>query len=349
MTRSNKQMVAMPESTTQHEHLEGHADHDHAMAVDADNGHGHARGHSHTHVHAAPDTLGPKLLVGIGVNLFIVIIQVIGGLLSSSLGLLSDAAHNMSDVLSLVLSYGANRIGKRPPTPRRTFAFRRAEVLVAFVNAGALIAVAVFIGYEAVGRLLNPVEVGGLPVMLIAGIGMVANAGTALMLKGHDDLNARSAFLHLMADAVTSLGVVVGGALVWALGFNAADSIVSILLAVWMLKEAWSIVRESANILLEGAPDGIDFWAVADAMAAVEGVLDVHALHVWAISSKEFALSAHLEVDDERLSDLSSVVRRVKDMLRRDFGIAHPTLEIECAGECAGGLCTVAVPMNGRD
>jgi cobalt-zinc-cadmium efflux system protein len=338
----------MPRLPKPHEHRDGHADHDHASGASSSHDHGAASGHSHDHTHAAPDTLGPKLLVGVIVNLFIVIIQVIGGLLSSSLGLLSDAAHNMSDVLSLVLSYGANRIGKRPPTPQRTFAFRRAEVLVAFVNAGGLIAVATFIAYEGVGRLLHPVEVGGLPVMLIAGLGMVANAGTAFMLKGHDDLNARSAFLHLMADAVTSLGVVIGGALVWAFGFNAADSIVSILLAVWMVKEAWSIVRESANILLEGAPDGIDFWEVADAMAAEEGVIDVHALHVWAISSKEFALSAHLEVDDERLSDLADVVRRVKDMLGREFGIAHPTLEIEVAGECAGGLCTIAVPMNDR-
>lgn len=295
-------------------------------------------------MHAAPDTLGSKLLVGVVINLFIVVIQVIGGLLSNSLGLLSDAAHNMSDVVSLILSYGADRIGKRAPTPQRTFAFRRAEVLVAFVNAGGLIAVAVFIAYEGVVRLLNPVEVGGVPVMLIAGIGMIANAATAFMLKGHDDLNARSAFLHLVADAVTSLGVVIGGALVWAFHFNAADALVSIVLAVWMVKEAWGIVRESANILLEAAPDEIDFWEVVEAMKAVDGVLEVHALHVWAISSKEFALSAHIVVDDGRLSNLTVIVRGVKDMLRGRFGIGHPTLEVECAdGGCAGGVCAVAV------
>ena len=295
-------------------------------------------------MHAAPETLGPKLLAGVVINLFIVAIQVVGGLLSNSLGLLSDAAHNMSDVVSLLLSYGADRLGKRPPTPRQTFAFRRAEVLVAFVNAGGLIAVAIFIAYEGVERLLHPVAVGGVPVMLIAGIGMIANAGSAWMLKGHDDLNARSAFLHLVADAVTSLGVVIGGALVWAFRFNAADSLVSIILAVWMVKEAWGIVRESANILLEGAPDSVDFWEVAEAMRGEEGVLDVHALHVWAISSKEFALSAHLELDDGRLSDLTMIVRRVKAMLKERFGIDHPTLEVECAvGGCAGGMCALAV------
>lgn len=335
----------MPEAPHTHDHLAGHSDHDHGPDA-AGHDHAHASGHSHAHVHAAPDTLGPKLLFGVVINLVIVVVQVIGGLLSNSLGLLSDAAHNMSDVISLVLSYGANRLGKKPPTPQRTFAFRRAEVLVAFVNAAALIGVAVFIGYEAVQRLMHPVAVVGVPVMLVAGLGMLANAGTAWMLKGHEDLNARSAFLHLVADAVTSLGVVIGGALVWAFGFDAADSIVSIVLALWMVKEAWSIVRESSNILLEGAPDAVDFWEVAEAIRAEEGVCDVHALHVWAISSTEFALSAHLEVDDARLSDLATLVRRVKQMLQSRFSIGHPTLEIEVAGECAGGLCTVAVPMN---
>ena len=313
--------------------------------------HGHeardhdARSHAgHGHAHASPDTLGPKLLFGVVINLFIVVIQVIGGLLSNSLGLLSDAAHNMSDVVSLILSYGANRIGKRPPTPQRTFAFRRAEVLVAFVNAGGLIAVAVFIAYAGVVRLLHPVAVGGLPVMLIAGIGMVANGATAFMLKGHDDLNARSAVLHLVADAVTSLGVVIGGALVWAFHFNAADSLVSIGLALWMVKEAWGIVRESANILLEAAPDEIDFWEVVEAIKAEDGVVDVHALHVWAISSKEFALSAHIEMEDGRLSDATMVLRGVKDMLKERFEIGHPTLEVECAfGGCAGGVCAMVV------
>ena len=322
-----------------HDHDHDHEPHDHAAHAPAVDEHA-----GHAHVHAAPDTLGPKLLIGVVLNLFIVVIQVIGGLLSSSLGLLSDALHNLSDVVSLLLSYGANRIGKRPPTPEKTFAFRRAEVLVAFVNAAGLIAVAVFIAYEGVQRLLNPIEVAGLPVILIAGIGMLVNAGTAWMLKGHDDLNARSAFLHLVADAVTSLGVVVSGLLVWAFGFNAADSLVSIGLSIWMVKEAWGVVSESAGILLEGTPEGLDFWEISKAMEAEDGVLGVHALHVWAISSKEFALSAHVEVDDERLSDMTVIVRRVKEMLARRFKIGHPTLEIEsAAGGCAGGLCAISV------
>lgn len=301
--------------------------------------------HDHSaHNHAAPDTLGAKLLVGVVVNLFIVVIQVIGGLLANSLGLLSDAAHNASDVVSLILSYGANRLGKLPPTPQRTFAFRRSEVLVAFLNAAGLIAVAIFVAYEGVGRLLHPEPVGGLPVMLIAGLGMVANAGSAWILRGHDDLNTRSAFLHLMADAVMSLGVVVSGFLVWAFHFDAADALVSIVLSFWMVKEAWGIVRESVNILLEGTPESLDFWEIAKAMEAEDGVRDVHEMHVWTISSNEFALSAHMVVDDERLSDLAVIVRRVKDMLRERFDIGHPTLEVEStAGGCAGGVCVLGV------
>jgi cobalt-zinc-cadmium efflux system protein len=312
------------------------------MADHHDHGaHDHAE---HVHAHVAPDTLGAKLLAGVAINLGIFVVQIIGGLLANSLGLLSDAAHNLSDVVSLLLSYGANRVGKQPPSPVHTFGFRRVEVMVAFFNAAALIAIPAFVAYEGVMRLLHPVSVGGAVVMLVAGIGMVANTGAAWLLKGHDDLNARSAFLHLVADAVTSLGVVVGGFLVWAFHFNAADALVSIALSIWMVKEAWGIVRSSAHILMEGSPGSLDFWEIAEAMEAEDGVKGVHALHVWSISSTEVALSAHLEVDDGRLSDVTTVVRRVKDMLKERFGIGHPTLEVECAvGGCAGGMCALAV------
>jgi cobalt-zinc-cadmium efflux system protein len=301
--------------------------------------------HDHSgHVHAAPDTLGARLLMGVAINFGVFVLEVVGGLLSNSLGLLSDAAHNLSDVASLLLSYGGNRVGKQPPSPVHTFGFRRVEVMVAFFNAAALIAIAVFVAFEGVIRLLHPVSVGGPTVMVVAGIGMVANTAAAWLLKGHGDLNARSAFLHLVADAVTSLGVVIGGFLVWAFHFNAADALVSIALSAWMVKEAWSIVRSSVHILAEGSPEGLDFWEISEAMAAEDGVRDVHALHVWAVSSKEFALSAHLEVDDERLSDVTVIVRRVKDMLKDRFSIGHPTLEVECAAAgCAGGMCAVAV------
>jgi len=317
-----------------------HEPHDHAA-------HDHA---GHAHVHAAPDTLGSRLLIGVAINLGIFVVQIIGGLLANSLGLLSDAAHNLSDVVSLLLSYGANRVGKQPPSPVHTFGFRRVEVMVAFFNAAALIAIAVFVAYEGVVRLLHPVSVGGTTVMLVAGIGMVANAAAAWLLKGHDDLNARSAFLHLVADAVTSLGVVMGGFLVWAFHFNAADALVSIALSAWMVKEAWGIVRSSVHILAEGSPEGLDFWEIAEAMEAEDGVKSVHALHVWSISSTEVALSAHLVVDDGRVSDLTTVVREVKRMLEERFGIGHPTLEVECAvGGCAGGMCALAVQDAERD
>lgn len=298
----------------------------------------------HAHVHAAPETLGARLMVGVLINLVIFVAQIIGGLLSHSLGLLSDAAHNLSDVVSLLLSYGADRLGKQPPSPAHTFGFRRVEVMVAFFNAAVLIAIAVFVAFEGVVRLLHPVSVGGATVMLVAGIGMIANTVAAWLLKGHDGLNARSAFLHLVADAVTSLGVVISGFLVWAFHLNAADALVSIALSIWMVKEAWGILRSSIHILVEGSPESLDFREIAEAMEAEDGVRGVHALHVWTISSSEFALSAHVEVDDERLSDLAAIVHRVKDVLEHRFGIGHPTLEIECAaGGCAGGVCADAV------
>ncbi len=311
------------------------------------------REHTHEHMHAQDaDLVGTKLLVGVVINVLIVIVQIIGGVISGSLGLISDAAHNASDVVSLGLSYGANRLGRRAPSRRHTFGLRRAEVVAAFVNAAALATVAVWVAIEAAQRLVSPIAVEGMTMMVVAGVGLVANAGSALLLRRHthEDLNVRSAFLHLVADALTSLCVVISGFAVWAFGFDAADALVSIAIAVWMVREAWGIVRASAHILVEGVPEHLDYEEIASAMEAVVGVVSVHALHVWSISSREHALSAHVEVADDRLSDLSATVRELKRMLRERFGIEHATLEMECASSgCAGVVYTVETDDSQRD
>jgi len=305
---------------------------------------------AHSHDHGPVTSLGPKLLAGIFINLGIVVAQVIGGLFANSLGLLSDALHNMSDVVSLVMSYGAHRAGLLPRTPKRTFAYKRVEVLVALFNAAALIGISVYIFVEGIQRLLNPLEVGGATVMLVAGLGMVGNTASALLLKGHDDLNARSAYLHLVADALTSLGVVIGGFFVWAFHWNSADAIVSIILAMWIAKESFSIVRETTGILMEGTPDSVEFHEVVAAITAVRGVEAVHDLHIWAISSKEYALSAHIVVKDTPVSALSQILGELKALLSSQFEIGHSTFEVECSGGlCAGGSCTVMPKHEGAN
>lgn len=286
-----------------------------------------------------------RLLVAIGLNVGIAAVQIAGGLFANSLGLLSDAAHNASDVLALVVSYLALRLLLLPATPRRTFAYKRAEVLAALVNAVALVAVSGWVVYAAVLRLGAPPEVLGRWVALFAGVGVVLNGASALLLHGYRDLNTKAAYLHLVADAAFSLGVLVGGVLIAVLGWNVIDPIVSIVLALWMIRESVGILRSSVNILMEATPEGIDYERVRRAMAEHPSVVDVHDLHIWALSSTEFALSAHLVVEESDLTRLRGLAAATRARLSEDFAITHATLEVELRGEACDSAECVAVNL----
>jgi cobalt-zinc-cadmium efflux system protein len=290
---------------------------------------------------AAPDA---RLIVSLALNLLITILQVVGGILANSLGLLSDAAHNLSDVVALGLSLWAVRLGRRRATPRRTFAYKRAEILVAMFNSAVLIAISVYIIVEAIRRIFSPQPVEGLLVVAFAGAGLVINGVAALLLRSHgNDLNLRSAFLHLLGDAVTSLGVMLSGLIVYLSGWNYADPIVSILVSLWIGREAVIIVRKTVSVLMEGTPEGVEFAEVDRAMLALPGVKGVHDLHIWSISSSDLALSAHVVVEDAALSELGAVMSDLKVMLARDFGVGHVTIELEDeGGQCAGSSCDLA-------
>jgi cobalt-zinc-cadmium efflux system protein len=293
---------------------------------------------------AAPDA---RLIISLGLNLLITLLQVAGGILANSLGLLSDAAHNLSDVVALGLSLWAVRLGRRPATPRRTFAYKRAEILVAMFNSAVLVAISIFIIVEAVRRMLAPQSVEGLYVVGFAAAGLVVNGVAALLLRSHGgDLNLRSAFLHLLGDAVTSLGVMLSGLIVYLTGWNSADPIVSVLVSVWIGREAVSIVKKTVNVLMEGTPENLEFADVDQAMLAMPGVKGVHDLHIWSISSSDQALSAHVVVADAALSELGELMTGLKDMLARDFGVGHVTIELEDeGGQCAGSSCDL-VPVS---
>ncbi|OFV84202.1 MAG: hypothetical protein A2W26_13500, partial [Acidobacteria bacterium RBG_16_64_8] len=253
---------------------------------------------------AAPDK---RLIFSLALNLVITLLQVAGGIIANSLGLLSDAAHNLSDVVALGLSLWAVRLGRRAPTPRRTFAYKRAEILVALFNSAVLVAISVYIIVEAVRRLIDPQPVDGLWVIGFAAGGLVINGVAALLLRSHHgDLNLRSAFLHLIGDAVTSLGVLLSGVVVYLSDWNYADAIVSILVSLWIGREAFRIVRTTVSVLMEGTPEGVEFAEVERTMLGVPGVRGVHDLHIWSISSSDVALSAHVEADDAALSQTGS-------------------------------------------
>ncbi|MFH0915222.1 MAG: cation diffusion facilitator family transporter [bacterium] len=321
------------------------SEHDEAQGADAgvaaDSAAGAGARHRTMHgatLGAAPDK---RLIISLALNLVITLLQVAGGIIANSLGLLSDAAHNLSDVVALGMSLWAVRLGRRPATPRRTFAYKRAEILVAMFNSAVLIAISVYIIIEAVRRLLDPQPVEGLWVVGFAAGGLVINAFAAFLLRSHHhDLNLRSAFLHLVGDALTSLGVMLSGLIVYLFEWNYADAIVSIVVSLWIGREAFAIVRSTVNVLMEGTPEGVDFAEVERAVLAVPGVRGVHDLHIWSISSSDLAMSAHVEAEDTALSETGALLTKVKDMLAREFGVGHVTLELETVGgECAGGSC----------
>ena len=292
--------------------------------------------------HHIPDgQLGPKLLASIAINVVILTAQLIGGMLAGSIALIADALHNLTDVAALCMSYGALRVSRRPASPRYTFAFQRAEVLAAVLNATSLIAVSAFVSVEALRRLSSPEPVAGGLVMAFAAFGMVANAAAAWLLRGHgSNLNIRSAVLHLVSDSVASFGVLIAGALIHWFGWFVVDPIVSLLLAAWMIKESVGLLRTAANILMQGVPDGVELALVESAIREHPLVEDVHDLHVWAMTSSNIVLSAHVVLpcelgEPERLE----TVKQLKSMLHDRFEVEHATMETETTGVCTGMSC----------
>jgi len=295
---------------------------------------------THDHDHRA---LGPRLLIGLVINAGMLVLQVVGGVAANSLGLLSDAAHNGSDVAALGMAYAADRVRSRPATDTLTYAYGRWEVIVALINAGALIAVSAVIAYEAIGRLLDPSPVNGVLVMVFALVSLVGNVLAAWLLEGQRSVNARSAFLHLAADAGASAGVLIGGLVIWLAGVSWVDPALSLAIAVWITYGAVKLIRRAGTILLEGVPAGLDVAEVERAVLAVDGVAGVHDLHVWSVSSTDAVLSAHVQLADTQLSRTTRVVDEVKEALAASFGVHHATLEVECIDrECADGCCVYA-------
>lgn len=306
---------------------------------------------AHDHSHGVdPGALGWRLMVSILINIVITAAQLVGGVVSGSLALMSDALHNVGDVAALGLSYYAYRVGKRSADARYTFAFQRAEVLAALLNAAALIGVSLYVAFEAVQRLREPSPVGSDIVIALAAFGMVANAGAALLLRGHGrNLNVRGAMLHLVSDSVASLGVLLVGVVMRFTSLYVLDPIVSLALAAWMIKESWSLVRGAVHILMQGVPEGIELRMVEDAILQVAGVCGMHDLHVWAMSSDAVVLSAHIVVEPATVPETTAVASAVKRVLHDRFGVEHATLEIECEeGGCSGAVCAGCAPSPTR-
>ena len=284
------------------------------------------------------------LRISLGVTLAYIVLLVVAGLRSHSLALLSEAGHNLSDFLALLLSLVALYLEARPASATKTYGWRRAGVLAALVNAVSLIAVSFFIFYEAVRRLQQPRSVQAGTMMAVAAAGVVMNGVIAwLLFRSSHDVNLRSALIHEIGDTLSTAAVILGGWAILLTGQSWIDSALSLAIGALILWSAFGIVRETLNILLEGTPRGMKLQQVEAAMRTIDGVRDVHDLHVWSIGSENHALSAHIAIADIPPSVSERILRDVKERLLRDFHIHHTTIQFEYeVCEVAHG-CVVAV------
>jgi cobalt-zinc-cadmium efflux system protein len=279
------------------------------------------------------------LLVALGITSLIMIVEFVGGLLANSLALLSDAAHMFADVLALVLSILAFKLSGRPPTAKTTFGFYRLEIFAAQINGGILVFLSFFIFYEAYARLIEPEPIEGLLMLIVAGVGLLANMVSALVLhkSSKKNLNVKASFLHIMGDLLSSMGVIVGGSIIYVTGWFAIDPILSIIIGLIILKGAYSLVKETASVLLEAVPKHINLKKLIRDVETMEGIESFHDVHVWTITSGIYALSGHVLIRDQMVSEGTEILERIRDHLRGRYNISHTTLQFECES-CEGAF-----------
>jgi cobalt-zinc-cadmium efflux system protein len=293
--------------------------------------------HEHSHPHAdhshAPADFSRAFIIGIALNTAYVLFEASFGFIGHSLALVADAGHNLSDVLGLLLAWGASVMGKSLPTKRKTYGLRSSSILAALFNAIFLLVSVGAIAWEAVRRFNNSAEVAARTVIWVSLLGIAINTVTAVMFMsgGKGDLNIRGAFLHLAADAAISAGVVIAGLAILFTGRYWIDPVVSLLICAVIVWGTWDLLRESVNLVLQGVPKDIDLDAVERYLSTLPGVAKVHDLHIWAMSTTEIALTAHLIKAEDRLDD--ALLNQIQNELHDRFGIKHTTVQFEC-GPC---------------
>lgn len=278
------------------------------------------------------DLKGKKLLLSIVLNIIITVAQVIGGIISGSLSLLSDALHNFSDVLSLIISYIADLYGKKEASLQRTFGYKRAEIIAAFVNALSLLLVAIYLVFEAVQRFINPQEIQSTLVIWLAVLGILANGFSVLLLHkdSKDNMNMRSAYLHLFTDMSASVAVLIGGILMLYFNWFWVDSVLTVLISIYLLVMGYKLLKSSFQVLMLFTPGHLNLKNISYRITQVSQVKNVHHIHVWQLNEKETHLEGHIEfIDDISLSQFDGIITEIEQLLKKEFGINHVTLQPE--------------------
>lgn len=298
---------------------------------------------SHNHDHHHHRKAGQKgLFITLILTGLVMLAEFLGGWLSGSLALLSDAGHMLTDVLAIALSLLAMRFALQPSTEKKTYGFYRLEILAALINGITLILLSGYIFYEAWQRFSSPTEIKSGLMIVVAVIGLLANLAGFFILKSSSkhSLNVRGAFLHIIGDLLSSVAVVIGGLLIRFTGFYLIDPILSIIIGLVILKGAYDLVKESVEILLEATPVGIEGREVETALRKIAGVRTVHHLHIWSLSSGIHALSAHVQIEDQMTSQSDELLAEIQELLEHEFGILHTTIQFECE-QCPSKMCRI--------
>lgn len=287
--------------------------------------------HHHHHHHAPPDGSEGRLIFSIVLNAAITVVEFVGGIISGSLALISDALHNLTDTTSLIVAYVARKIARREATPAKTFGYRRAEIIAAFVNLMTLVLIALYLIKEALERLFSPEPVVGEVMLLVAIFGLLANVASAAILfrDARHSLNIRSAFLHILSDAVSSVAVVIGGIMIVLYDFYLIDPILTIAISIYLLIHSYHMLRQTVDILMESTPHDVDISKIIHDLTDSPHVLDVHHVHVWQLDEAHRAFEAHVVIDRDSVDEMDAVKAAIKAYLRDEHHIGHSTLEFE--------------------
>jgi cobalt-zinc-cadmium efflux system protein len=327
VARRRENALASARAIESRKHMASHQAHEHGHGHHHDH-HGHQHGHHHGHSHA-PATFGSAFAIATVLNIALVAIQAAYGVLAHSMALLADAGHNAGDVLALVLAWGSHAISQKHPTERYTYGFRSSSIIAALINATILLVVTGAIAWAAVERLFAPQPVAGATVMVVAALAILINgAAAAVLARGNtSDLNVYGAFLHLVADAAVSAGVVVAGLVILVTGWLWVDPVASLVISGVIVWSTWGVLRDAAKMSLQGVPSQIDPGAVRVYLQSLPAVVEVHDLHIWPMSTTETALTCHLVMPDgDPQPDFLEVIYIG---LQQRFGIGHPTIQIE--------------------
>jgi cobalt-zinc-cadmium efflux system protein len=287
--------------------------------------------HHHSHSDIDPDTSSTRLFITMVLNFLITIVEVIGGLLSGSLSLLSDALHNFSDGISIIISYIAIRLGKQPKSAKYTFGLKRAEILAAVINAGTLIVICFYLFKEAYERFTEPQAIAGGMMIIVASIGLMANViGTLLLKKGsRNNINIRSAYLHLLGDAFSSVAVIIGGITIYFFQIYWVDPLLTVLISLYILKKSIEIVKETINVLMMGTPESISLENIQKEIEDIDGINNIHHVHIWRLNERNIHFEAHIDVEDMPVSQTTGLSAIIEEKLKHNYGITHITLQFE--------------------